>query len=30
MKGRHVGTGKRLKIKLFAKQQDKRIEEDRL
>ena len=30
MKGRHVGPGKRLKLELLAKLQDKRIEEDRL
>jgi len=30
MTGRHVGPGKRLKLELFAKLQDKRIEEHRL
>ena len=30
MTGKHVGPGKRLKLELFAKLQDKRIEEHRL
>ena len=30
MTGKHIGPGKRLKLELFAKLQDKRIEEHRL